>query len=674
MFRIFKIENFLKTLVFLGLLVLIIIIFSQRIELTSVDLGRHLANGREIFQHKDLLFKNFYSFTEPDHHFVNHHWLAGLIFYGVYLVGDFKLLSIFNIILILITFALAFKLTCKKAGFYLTSLLAIPIILLLSQRVEIRPEIFSYLFIILTWIILEKAWGKNQYHLLWYLLPLFLIWVNIHIYFFIGLALIGFKLAADFLEPFIKTRGNLKNRLVTAWQFTKHWVIIFLSVIVVCLFNPNTILGLFYPFNIFRNYGYEIAENKSIFYLSDIMANANFALFEILLFILIFSWIAYYFFNKKWRIFELIITIFFSLLALFASRNLSIFALVTLVILATNLNYPFNFLKNHFSMEQFNRFKKYWFVPAGVILIIIFISSLYLITDFQRQEGFIKNSFGWGLTTGGEDSAKFFKENNLSGPIFNNYDIGSAVIFWLFPQEKVFVDNRPEAYSISFFADIYRPLQTDPQRWQEYNEKYGFRTIYFSYTDFTPWAATFLPRILKDPDWALVYFDRNTIILLNKKKEDLDKINQLTISDESFRQKIRELAKNSDLRQKFHLATLAGANNQAELAEEIYRNILFQYPEHGQTLTLLGSLYASNSGNSQLLLRSLDYFDRALEAGYKMPSVYNNKGLVYWELGEYEKAEVSWRSAIRLDRNNGDANYYLNQVEQLRWSGRLPVK
>jgi len=55
----------------------------------------------------------------------------------------------------------------------------------------------------------------------------------------------------------------------------------------------------------------------------------------------------------------------------------------------------------------------------------------------------------------------FFKENNLQGPIFNNYDIGGYLIFNLFPQEKVFVDNRPETYSSEFFQEDYIPMQED---------------------------------------------------------------------------------------------------------------------------------------------------------------------------------------------------------------------
>jgi len=59
--------------------------------------------------------------------------------------------------------------------------------------------------------------------------------------------------------------------------------------------------------------------------------------------------------------------------------------------------------------------------------------------------------FGFGLVQGNNQSAQFFIDNNIKGPLFNNYDIGGYLIYHFYPQEKVFTDNRPEAYSVSFF-------------------------------------------------------------------------------------------------------------------------------------------------------------------------------------------------------------------------------
>ena len=669
-----KTENFLKALIFLGLLILIFIIFFQKIEFTSVDLGRHLANGRELFNHPSLLFKNTYSYTEPDFRFINHHWLAGLIYYKFYLIGSFKILSLLNILTILLTFSLVFNIAKKRAGFYLTALLSLPLIFLLSERVEVRPEIFSYLFVFLTWYILENYSLTKKWRGLLYLIPLFIIWVNIHIYFFIGLALVGFKAAAEFLPIFLELKTDFKNRFLLAWQSSKQYFINFGVLLLACLLNPNTISGLLYPFNIFHNYAYEIAENKSIFYLGHLMINPNFEVFKLVLILLIISFSSVAFFRKKIDYFDIFTTILFSLLALIFSRNISLFSLIALVIISTNLVPIIEYLKNNISLlnKDYLINTLYYDINygAGVIILLIVLSGTYLIYDSNNNHNFIKSDLGLGLSKDTEESVKFFRKNKLNGPIFNNYDIGSSLIFWLYPGEKVFVDNRPEAYSNDFFNNIYRPMQSDPAKWAEVSKQYKFNTIYFSHTDSTPWAQSFLRRILQDQNWALVYFDDYSVILVNKKTTDKNKWQNLEIGTWNFRKNIRLLEDQSDLKGKFHLGSLAENASYPDLAEEVYQEILIDKPDNSQALASMAYLYSSGSDENQLF-KSLNYFSLALKSGYKLPGIYNQMGLTYWQLKDFKKAEVLWKQALKLDRRDVSALYYLEQVRQLKLQGSL---
>ena len=71
----------------------------------------------------------------------------------------------------------------------------------------------------------------------------------------------------------------------------------------------------------------------------------------------------------------------------------------------------------------------------------------------------IKYTNGVGLFADMNLSAEFFKQNNIKGPVFNNYDIGSYLIYHLYLKEPEFVDNRPEAYSVDFFKKTYIPMQ-----------------------------------------------------------------------------------------------------------------------------------------------------------------------------------------------------------------------
>ena len=289
--------------------------------------------------------------------------------------------------------------------------------------------------------------------------------------------------------------------------------------------------------------------------------------------------------------------------------------------------------------------------------------------DANKGRRFFKNSFGWGLEKGSEDSIKFYRDNNLSGPIFNNYDLGSALIFWLYPQEKVFVDNRPEAYSNSFFNEIYRPMQMQKDKWLEYSTKYQFKTIYFSHTDFTPWAQTFLGQTI-DENWALVYFDRYTVILLNKKNNDAETLKKLTLSPQEVRTHLRELAADSSFKNKLNLASFAALIRQPDLAEEIYEELLFTDPENPLVISSLAGIYA-NSSDRNVLLKAKELFNRGLAGGYKLPGIYNQIGLIDWRLGDYSSAEKDWHDALKLERKNESALYYLKQIDQLRLEGTI---
>ena len=65
-------------------------------------------------------------------------------------------------------------------------------------------------------------------------------------------------------------------------------------------------------------------------------------------------------------------------------------------------------------------------------------------------------------------------------------------------------------------------------------------------------------------------------------------------------------------------------------------------------------------------IKALNYFNKAIRAGYKLPGIYNQMGLVYWNLSETGEAKKMWQNALKLDNNNEHAEYYLKQSRELR--------
>jgi len=471
----------------------------NKVDLTIVDLGRHLKNGEIILQGNfDLLKTNFYSYTQPDYPMVNHHWGSGVIFFLILQMSGFIGLSIFYLLISLLIFYLFFRLAQKQAGFKISVLCSVLLIPLIAARIEIRPEIFSYLFItVFFWILWHWKKGLLKDKWLFVLPVLEIIWVNTHIYFIFGPALVGLFL----VDRLIKKR-KVFNRI--------FFVLILTSL--TALINPFGLKGLIYPFTIFRDYGYRIIENQSVWFLENlgIIKNPNLGLFKIVFAILVLSFVFLLIKNRqKFSIIYFCLTIVFSAMAWLAIRNFTLFGFFALLIIAYNIK---NGMRKKYKFNSLN-------IKFGLIFLCLAIFLITFFTHYQKLP-LANKEFGFGLVKDNNQSAEFFREQNLKGPILNNYDIGSYLIYYLYPKEKVFTDNRPEAYSVSFFEQEYIPLQQDNNVWLEQDKLYNFNTIFFAYHDATPWAQKFLIERITDGLWAPVFADDYAIIFL--KRNDLN--------------------------------------------------------------------------------------------------------------------------------------------------------
>jgi len=476
---------------------------ADKIDLTTTDLGRHLKNGEiamsAIFNDgatfNQLLKTNFYSYTNPDYSFINHHWGSGVIFYLLVQLFGFSGLSLFHIIFSLLVFFIFFKLAQKNSDFTLAALSALLLIPLIAERREIRPEIFSYLFFALfLWILWHYRQGLISHRWLAALPFMGVVWVNLHIYFILGLFLIGAFLFEEIVVPALRDKKKIKN-LSLAFALTA------LSFLI----QPSGLTGALYPLNIFREYGYRIVENQSVWFLEKIgiIDNPNLLLFEIVFPILIVSFICCFFLNRKeFSLIFFFLGITFGSMAFLALRNFTLFSFFVLVILAYNFD---------------KILKKINFRPAvtkAVVLILFLIIAGFGIIN--NQQIILYSDKGMGLLLNNNAAAEFYRALNIRGPVFNNYDIGSYLIYHLSLGEKVFVDNRPEAYPMSFFKEIYIPAQEGDNLWETLDKKYNFNAIFFSHRDYTPWGQEFLIKRVNDENWAPVFADGYAIIFLKR--------------------------------------------------------------------------------------------------------------------------------------------------------------
>ncbi len=191
----------------------------------------------------------------------------------------------------------------------------------------------------------------------------------------------------------------------------------------------------------------------------------------------------------------------FSLLAMMAVRNFPLFVIAAFI--------PFSRSLFHFSQSLLSLFNDSSHPLlcrcARVLLVVLLIWQAIIITA--------KHPLNSAVPRSSDGAVHYFSSHHLQGPIFNNFDIGSDLEYRLYPQEKTFVDGRPEAYPASFFKEVYIPMQQDPALFTKLSQKYHFQTIMVSHTDQTPWAESFLTSITKDPSWKVTYLDETMLVI-----------------------------------------------------------------------------------------------------------------------------------------------------------------
>jgi hypothetical protein len=190
--KLLLVNNFIVIILLLGFFGLFL---AKKIDLTTADLGRHIKNGELIIHGTNtelhgVLFTNFYSYIMADQPFINHHWLAGVVFYLLYQTTGFIGLSVFYILLGCLTFFIFFSIARKASNIFIASTLALALMPLFASRAEVRPEMFTYFFTgVFLYAVQKYTEGKTEKHgsrLIWFLPLIMLLWVNLHIGFVFG--------------------------------------------------------------------------------------------------------------------------------------------------------------------------------------------------------------------------------------------------------------------------------------------------------------------------------------------------------------------------------------------------------------------------------------------------------------------------------------------------------
>jgi len=156
-----------------------------------------------------------------------------------------------------------------------------------------------------------------------------------------------------------------------------------------------------------------------------------------------------------------------------------------------------------------------WPVRAGAALVLVgslVICGMVASNRWYAMTG-ETHEFGLGTMKANFQSraVEFFREQKLPGPTFNDMTAG-GYLTWDDPTGKgVYVDGRLEVYDTPFFSAYMASLQ-NIQAWKKDADARGIQSVMV----FHRWGNRhgFIKALTQLPDWRLVYYDETVVIFV----------------------------------------------------------------------------------------------------------------------------------------------------------------
>jgi len=184
------------------------IFFAALSRIAEYDVWSHLSYGREFWEHLRFPLKSdlLAIYTPADGVYPTEEWLFGVIIYLFFRLGGLPGLTLFQAILIGLTFyfllraaLMASKSEAGTPGAYAVCFLILAAALTARDRFQVRPELFLYFFLALElYLFILYIFQRRRGAL--YLIPLVqLFWVNLHPTYVLTFYLLGLLFVIGFL-------------------------------------------------------------------------------------------------------------------------------------------------------------------------------------------------------------------------------------------------------------------------------------------------------------------------------------------------------------------------------------------------------------------------------------------------------------------------------------------
>jgi hypothetical protein len=486
------------------LALLIILLFLGVLALRQVgspDTGFHLATGEYIFEHGFPRHDTF-TYTVTDHPYIDTSWAYDALLYLVHSVSGVAGVVLLHVLCVLLTFVVVVRTARLAPGDPVSLVILLLLGVLLSEaRLEIRPEIVSYLLLASILFVLQR-YAEGASRRLWPLLPLFLVWSNVH-----AIYVVGWGALACFVVGVSLRRRAVDWRLL-AWSGAS---------VLAALVNPygwkgvamSLVLGTRLSGNhVFHaNIGeYEspfatVTSDQIGFYLVPIIT-----LFVFVGFVTASVPVLW----RQRRFSAVFLVAAFLVLALSMARNAPLLAIACLPGAVWAL--PFNrALAWAGASEGVRRIAR----PAllGGVLVFTVLFAVRVVTDAYYIDHRRLERFGWTWNKHRlpVETAEYINRADLQGTLLNDLNLGGHLIWTI--SHPVYVDGRLEVIGETFFEE-YKRTFTTAEGFATAVLRHDVRWVAFPYRD-----KPGMVQILAEAGWRPVHVDGYAAVFVRPDQE-----------------------------------------------------------------------------------------------------------------------------------------------------------
>ncbi|MDP9053009.1 MAG: hypothetical protein M3N93_01700 [Acidobacteriota bacterium] len=471
------------------------------------DTGWHIRTGEWILANHRVPYTDMFSFSRPGEPWFAWEWLSDVVLAELHSAGGLAAVVFASIALICVTSALIFRLIRRECG---NSLVAIAVTLLATGGCAIhwlaRPHLFTLLFLAITLHVTTRA-AEGRTKLLAWLVPLTLLWTNLHAGFFVIFLVFACYVGGILLNAAMEPAAA---RRVLLLQSLKPWLLTAGACFAVTFLNP-------YGWQLHKHLAEYIADPYQMKYIAEFQS-INFhspavVCFEPLM--------AMAFFTAMWdarcrRFSDCLLALGWLHMSLIAQRNAPLFAIAASPFIARGIvalveaaserstgvagwipQIARSFRTSSAGFEQIDRLWRVHFASALPLLAI----GLLLFAPRPASARFMSTY----------DPAAYPEKAipALLSPetrhIFADDEWGDYLVFSLYPSKRVFIDGRSDFYGDDF-GERYVDLLNVKYGWEKTLARYDIDTILLS-------PRTALASTLKiSRDWRVAYDDGVAVI------------------------------------------------------------------------------------------------------------------------------------------------------------------